>query len=344
MAPEPTPAQVEGKSLVKNLSSEIDDLWARAEGRTPVTPDDAEPRAETPEPTRQRDASGRFASTAAPVEPAPTEPVTETTVDPAEIRRQEYERAKAEYEANEQQQQETAKRVQAEAEFSQRVDRYRGSDTDRAALTRALEAANLGNPTALDAIDVTLPNGQKVSDLRGVAGLTPEEAQNVLNGWRQADEYGDALADRKVGQLIGYWNTEVMSVLQDPDVDASAVTQHATPGGQIKAAIDSTRTTVTRRLTEAHTAEVKVKNAEIERLTERVASLTEERGNRRSNDLAAQDATPDRPGAAGAPRRGLPRTAEEIRAMSADEFFKSGTNDELLRRLSPPTPLRRRAV
>jgi hypothetical protein len=352
---DPTPAQVESKSVVKSLSDDIDGLWGKLDG---LKVENQQPRAErqepaepTPEPqqpTRQRDENGRFLPKAetAQSEPAPAEPVAEATpteaIDPAELRRQAYEQAKAEYEANERAQREAAARVQAEAEFSQRVERYRGSDADRAALQRALEAANLGNPSALDAIDVTLPNGQKVSELRGVAGLTPEEAQNVLNGWKQADELGDALADRKVGQLVGYWNNEVMAELQDPDVDAAAVTRHQTPGAQMRALKESVRAKVTQRLTDAHAVEIKAKDAEIARQAERIASLTEERGNRRSADLAANAATPDRPGAAGSPRRDLP-TPDELRSMSADEAFKSGAIDRLFQSIPGGLPARRRA-
>lgn len=337
---DPTPAQVESKSLIAQTSGEIDDLWGKLGGLRPDAgqpaereappAEDASPPAET---GRQRDEKGRFVKPEAQPAETPTEPVAGTpppTADPAEIERQVRERIDREQQAA----RDAEEKIRAEQRFHEEVGYYSGLPADRDAVAEALREYNLGNPAPLDALDVVLPNGKRVSEImrpdgsKG-PGLTAAEAQNLANSWGQADRYGDALADRKIQQVIGYWDAQTQSALADPDVDAARVREYRTPGEQIKAAIDTTRERVTARLAEAHQKVVAEKDAEIATLTERVKSLVNERGNLTSQQMAASAATPDRPGQPGSVRRDLP-TPDQLRDMSADEAFRSGAIDRLL--------------
>jgi hypothetical protein len=346
-----TPSQADSQDFRANLDAEIDALWAQAEGKAP-SPD---PETPAQRETRTRNERGQFTSAssvqatadAAPG-PAPTtetaEPVAEAAppADQATLEQQAYEKAKADFERQQDAERAARERIEAEQRFDQEVGAYAGHAADRAALQEALEAANLGDYRALEALDVVLPNGKKVSEVRpdGAKGLTQEEAQNLAIAWRNADRYGDALAGRKIQQLIGYWDQQTQTALADPDVDAAAVRAYRTPGEQIKAAIDTTRANVEKRLTTAHQAELAARDKTIAEQAERINSLVNERGNLTSQRQAASAATPDRPGAPGNLRRDLP-TPEELSDMSVDEAFKSGTIDRLFQ--SIPGGTRRRA-
>ena len=346
---EPTPSQADSRDFRANLDAEIDALWAQAEGRAPADPEpvaDAEtPSAET----RTRNERGQFVKAETASEPAPTtEPdatVAEAaapSADQVTLEQQAYEKAKADFERQQEAERAARERIEAEQRFEQEVGAYAGHAADRAALQEALEAANLGDYRALEALDVVLPNGKKVSEVRpdGSVGLTQEEAQNLAIAWRNADRYGDALAGRKIQQLIGYWDQQTQTALSDPDVDAAAVRAFRTPGEQIKAAIDTTRANVEKRLTTAHAAELAARDKTIAEQAERINSLVNERGNLASQRQAASAATPDRPGTPGNLRREIP-TPEEIAAMPADEFFKSGMNDRVLRAIQGGVSTRR---
>ncbi len=317
---DPTPAQVESKSVVNALSSEIDDLWKQAAKppaeRTPREPEQPEAVAEPPAP-----------------EPAAEPAKAETTPPPpdtATLEQQAYERARTELAAQQDAERKAADRLASEQRIRQQQEAYIGAQADYDAVNAAIRAASAGDFTVLDALDVMLPNGKRVSEVKGDKGLTAEEAAGVLNAWDQARAYEDVMGDRKVSQILDYWNREVLAALNDPDVDAAAVTKHESPAKQMEALKTSIRDRVTKRLTEAHTAELAARDKTIAEQTERINSLVNERGNLVSQRTAAQTATIDRPGQPGGQRRDLPRTAEEIRAMSADDFFKSGTADRLL--------------
>lgn len=328
---DPTPAQVESRSVVGKLSSEIDDLWRQADKpaseRTPKQPD---PVAEAPAP-----------EPAAEPEPARAETPPQAP-DQAELDRQAEERVRTRMAAEQEAERKATEKLANEQRFRQQQEAYTGAQADYDAVNAALRAASAGDYTALDALDVLLPNGKRVSEVKnGEKGLTAEEAAGVLNAWDQARTYEDVMGDRKVSRILDYWNAEVLATLNDPDVDAASVTQHDSPGKQMEALKASIRDGVTKRLTEAHAAELAARDKTISEQAERINSLVNERGNRNSQQLAARTATPDRPGQPGAPRADLPRTPEEIRSMSADEFFKSGTADRLLQVLPGGAPRRR---
>lgn len=311
---ESTPAEI--TSSTPELDRDIEDLWAKAEGKAPTQdpPPAAEPVTATDPPPAES--------------PKTDAPKAETppAADPAEIERQVRERIAAE----ERTRQQTEDRLRADQQHRQAAEAYVGPEADYQAVNQALRAALAGDTSALDALDVVLPNGKKVSEVKGDKGLTDSEAANLLTAWDTARKFEDAVGDRKVQRIVDLWNSRVMSVLGDPDVDTAAVTKEADPAAQMQAAIESTRAAVTRRLTEAHTAEIKAKDAEIAKLNERVTSLTNERGNLTSQRQAAGAATVDRPGQPGALRTDLP-SPEDLRRMPADEFFKSGLSDRLLR-------------
>jgi hypothetical protein len=347
---EPTPSQADSRQFKAKLDQEIDDLWAQAEGRAPADPT-PEPAVDDETPaqreTRARNERGQFvkadpAPAAAAAEPV--EPVAEATAPPADqatLEQQAYEKAKADFERQQEADRTARERIEAEQRFEQEVGYYAGFPNDRQAVLDALEANDLGNPSLLDALDVTLPNGKKVSEVRpdGSKGLTPEEARNLTIAWRNADKYGDALAGRKLQSLIGYWDQQTQTALQHPDVDAAKVRAFRTPGEQMQAAIETSVASAEKRK-DAEIAAIRAStDAEIKRLSDRVDSLVNERGNLTSQRQAASAATPDRPGAPGTLRSSLP-TPEEIEAMSPDEFFKSGAGDRLLQ--SIPGGLSRR--
>lgn len=348
---EPTAAQAEGSSLVKKTSREIDDLWAKVEGR-------AAPEA-TPEPTnddvaapatRTRDEHGRFIKAEAPApEPAATEAATpEATtseaappaVDHDAIERQVRDRIEAESRAK----QEAEQKVRAEAEYRSTYEAYIGRDDDYSAVNAALRAAQRGDDGALDALDVVLPNGKRVSQVRadGLKGLTAAEASQLLDTWDQNRSYEDVMGTRKVQQILSYWDAQTQQALGHPDVDAAKVREHRTPGDQMKAAIETSVASAERRKDAEYAPKLAAKDSEIEKLTQRVASLTNERGNLTSQQLAARAASPDRPGAPGAVPRELP-TPDQLRDMSPEDAFKSGAIDRLFQLLpGGAVPTRRR--
>lgn len=339
---DPTPAQIEGKNLVKQTSAEIDDLWSKIEGTkgaapSEPTPEPADEAAATPAPEagRQRDEHGRFVKAEAePAEPAveTVEPVAETpppAVDPEAIERQVRERIEHEQQLA----REAEEKVKAEQQYRSTYEAYIGHESDYAAVTAALRAAQRGDTSLLDALDVVLPNGKRISEVTGGArGLQASEASSLLDTWDQNRAYEDVMGTRKVQQILSYWDSQTQQALASPDVDAAKVREYRTPGEQMQAAIDTTRAAVEKRLGEKHTAEIKAKDAEIERLTQRVASLVNEGGNLASQQRAAQAASPERPGQPGSVPRDIP-TPEQLRDMSPEEFFKSGLSDRLFQSL-----------
>lgn len=325
---DPTPAQAESKSVVASLSDEIDGLWSRLEGKPQGEPEPAAPtpQAETPKPEPKAETPAE--------QPAPA-------VDEAEYER----RARAKIEAEAAAQREAEERIARQAEYEQRVAAYTGSQADYDAVERALlAAATTSDYSLLDALDVTLPNGQKVSELKaGQKGLTLEEAGSVLQAWKTNRAYQDTVGDAKVKRVLDYWNQEVLSTLQHPDVDAASVIKHESPAQQMRAVIESVTAKVTQRIEAPLRAELKARDEKIAAQEQRIQSLLNERGNLSTQARAAAAASPDRPGLpAGAPRD-LPRTPEEIRNMSADDFFKSGVHERLLRAIPSGVGGRRRA-
>jgi hypothetical protein len=338
---EPTPSQVESQSFVKQLDDEIEGLWAKVEGRAPqeaTEPDDA---GETPpEPAKARTAPAE--PVAADVAAKTDETAKPDDADPEAIRQRAYDEARAKIEAEARIKAEAEARVRAEQEYQQAVAAYTGPQADYDAVMRAARLAMAGDHSALDALDVTLPNGQKVSQVKGgEKGLTQAEASALLDSWDQARKYQQTLGDVHVQKILGYWDREVRSALADPDVDADAVTRHAEPAKQMAALRDAVRERVTKRLGEAHAAEIAAKDDEIKRLGERVTSLQNERGNLVSQARASTASSPDRPGEPGALRREIP-TPDEVHRMSTEEFFKSGTNERLLQAIPGGAATRRR--
>lgn len=302
---------------INAVSSEIDDLWAQATRQSPEPEAPAaEPAAKDPPPEPVAEAKQPEAKK----DDAPK--VDEPPADQAELERRAYEKVKADYERQAQATRAAEERVRSEQQFQERVAAYTGNQADYDAVNAALRLAARGDYAALDNLDVLLPNGKRVSEVKGgQKGLTQEEAAGVLDAWESARTFQDIVGDAKVQRILSYWNNEVMTALQHPDVDAASVTQHAEPFKQMQALRDSVIASVTKRLTEAHTAEVKAKDAEIAKLTERVNSLVNERGNLVSQATASQSATPERQGAPGQLRRDIP-SPDELAAMSTDEAFK----------------------
>lgn len=336
-ATDPTPAQVESRSVVESLSKDIDSLWSQLEAKS-------EPRNE-----RERPASEPQAETPPPAPEATPEPVkadaTPPPADQGELERQAEQRVRERIERERQAQEAAEAKVRAEAEYAARVAAYTGHQADYDAVERALLAANASSDySLLDALDVTLPTGQKVSELKaGQKGLTPEEAASLLQAWKTNRAYQDVVGDAKVRRVLDYWNREVMETVRHPDVDADAVLKHESPAAQMRAVIESVTERVGERVAAPLRAELKARDEKIAAQEQRIQSLLNERGNLSSQARAAEAASPDRPGLpAGAPRD-LPRTAEEIRRMSADEFFKSGVHERLLRAIPTGGNQRRRA-
>lgn len=345
---DPTPAQVESRTVVSKLSTEIDDLWKQAE-KPPAeraTPEPAAPPAPVAEAPPVAEA--KASDTPKPDDqPKADAPKTEDAPPPtqAELEQRAYEKAKADFEAQQDATRKAAERLQSEQAFQSRKQAYTGSETDYQAVNAALRAYLNGDALALDSLDVTLPNGQKVSQVKaGQKGLTEQEAATLLNAWDMARGFEDVMGDQKVGRVIQFWNDEVISVLQHPDVDGPTVMQHQSPGKQMQAVIESVAKKVTDRLTTAHTAELAARDKTIAEQAQRIESLVNERGNLTSQRAASEAASPDRPGQAGAPRRALPSTPEDIKAMPYDEFFKSGMHERLLSAIPGGlSPQRRRA-
>lgn len=321
-----TASQTDSKSLTADLDAEIESLWAKAEGREPETP-------ATPEPVEAK------VETA----PAPEPPKTETTPPAPEIDRAAIEaEVRVKYEAEQQVKADAENKVRAEAEYRSGYEAYVGAETDYAAVNAALRAAQLNDYTLLDALDVTLPNGRKVSQVKpgGEKGLTPEEAAGVLNAWDQNRAYEDIMGTRKVAQVLDYWDAQTREALASPDVDSAAVRKFRTPGEQMKAAIDSTRTNAEKRKDAEYAPQIADRDKKIAEQAQRIDSLVNERSNLTSQQFAAAAASPDRPGQPGVINRDLP-TPEEIARMSPEEFFKSGTNDRLLRSIQGGVTTRR---
>lgn len=344
---EPTASQVEGKGLVQQTSREIDDLWAKVEGRSAPEPEataEAAPAEAQAPATRTRDEHGRFRAAEAPApEPAPAEPAAETpptAVDHDVIERQVRERLEAESRAKH----EAEQKVLAEQQYRSTYEAYIGRDDDYSAVNAALRAAQRGDDGALDALDVVLPNGKRVSQVRadGLKGLTAAEASQLLDTWDQNRSYEDVMGTRKVQTILSYWDAQTQAALGHPDVDAAKVREHRTPGDQMKAAIETSVASAERRKDAEYAPRLAAKDSEIERLTQRVASLSNERGNLTSQQLAARSASPDRPGAPGAVPRELP-TPDQLREMSPEDAFKSGAIDRLFQLLpGGAVPTRRR--
>lgn len=343
---DPTPAQVESRSVVKDLTSEIDGLWSQLEAPAPAP---AERRAE-PEPEAAAEAPAPAVQDAPP--PKADAPKTEDAAPPppaaddrAEIERQAEQRVRERIEREARAEREAAERIEAQADYQRRVAAFTGSQADYEAVERALLAANArADYSLLDALDVALPTGQKVSELKaGQKGLTPEEAATLLQAWQTNRAYQDVVGDAKVRRVLDYWNREVVEALGHPDVDGPAVMKHESPAKQMRAVIESVTAKVTQRVEAPLRAEIAARDERIAAQEQRIQSLLVERGNLSSQARAAEAATPDRPGLPAGTPRDLPRTAEEIRAMSADEFFKSGTADRLLRAIPSTTGQRRRA-
>jgi len=319
---DPTPSQVDSKQVKSGLDAEIDSLWAEAEGRAPkaLMGEDA-----TPEPP---------ATGTAPPPKAETPKADEKPPEPdrATIEREAEERARARIADEQRATQEADTRLRAEQTHRQQYEAYVGPDADYQAVNLALRQAFTGDATALNDLDVVLPNGQKVSQIKGEKGLTEAEAANLLTAWDTARKYEDVMGTRKVQQLVDLWNADIMRTLSDPDVDTAAVTRHAQPHQQMEALRDSVRERVTKRLTDQHTEVVKAKDAEIKRLSDRVESLVTERSTLTSHQTASAAATPDRPGQPGAARPSVP-TPEELAEMPFDQAFKSGAIDRVLQSL-----------
>lgn len=341
---DPTPAQVESQSVVGKLSSEIDDLWARAEGRT--APDPAPEATDDAPATTGRDESGRFqkadAPTPDPVAEAIDAPTTDETPAPAIDREAIIREERARIEAENAERERARQQIEAEAQRRQTYEAYIGPDADYEAVNTALRAAQRGDTTLLANLDVVLPNGKRVSQVRedGEKGLTAAEAASLMDTWDSNRGYEDVMGTRKVQQVLAFWDQQTVAALSDPDVDGQRVRSFQTPGEQMKAAIDTTRANVERRLTEKHAAEIKAKDAEIKAQSERIESLLNERTTLRSGQRAAGAATPDRPGQPATVRTGLP-SIEELRQMSPEDFFKSGVNDRLLQVIPGGTQRRR---
>jgi hypothetical protein len=330
---EPTPSQVESRSVVKQLDDEIEGLWAKVEGKAPPEPE-ADPAPEPEQPPAEQPKADVAAKTDETAKP--------DDADPEAIRQRAYDEARAKIEAEARIKAEAEARVRAEQEYQQAVAAYTGPQADYDAVMRAARLAMAGDHSALDALDVTLPNGQKVSQVKGgEKGLTQAEASALLDSWDQARKYQQTLGDVHVQKILGYWDREVRSALADPDVDADAVTRHAEPAKQMAALRDAVRERVTKRLGEAHAAEIAAKDDEIKRLGERVTSLQNERGNLVSQARASTASSPDRPGEPGALRREIP-TPDEVHRMSTEEFFKSGTHERLLQAIPGGAATRRR--
>ncbi len=342
---DPTPAQVESQSVVGKLSSEIDDLWARAEGRT--APDPAPEATDDAPATTGRDESGRFQKAdqtppADPVSEAIDAPTTDETPAPAIDREAIIREERARIEAENAERERARQQIEAEAQRRQTYEAYIGPDADYEAVNTALRAAQRGDTTLLANLDVVLPNGKRVSQVRedGEKGLTAAEAASLMDTWDSNRGYEDVMGTRKVQQVLAFWDQQTVAALSDPDVDGQRVRSFQTPGEQMKAAIDTTRANVERRLTEKHAAEIKAKDAEIKAQSERIESLLNERTTLRSGQRAAGAATPDRPGQPATVRTGLP-SIEELRQMSPEDFFKSGVNDRLLQVIPGGTQRRR---
>lgn len=322
---DPTPTQTDSKKFNAALDADIDSLWAQAEGKAPrellgedATPEPepkAEPKAEAPK---------------KPAEPKPETPPAEPSR--AEIEQQAETRARAKIEAEQQATRDAEARIRAEQQHKQAAEAYVGPESDYTAVNTALRQALTGDYSALDGLDVVLPNGQTVSQVKGAKGLTQEEAANLLTAWDTARKYESVMGDRKVQRILDLWNSSVMRVLSDPDVDTAAVTRNPNPDQQMEALRDSVRDRVTKRLSAQHDEVVKAKDAEIEKLTQRVTSLTNERGNLASQRTAAAAASVDRPGQPGALRPSVP-SPEELAAMPFEEAFKSGAIDRVLQSL-----------
>lgn len=337
-ATDPTPAQVESRSVVADLSKDIDSLWSQLEAKPAP-----QPRAE-----REQPAPETKAETPPPAPEATPEPVKAEAAPPAdqaELERQAEQRVRERMERERQAQEAAEAKVRAEAEYAARVDAYTGAQADYDAVERALLAANAtADYSLLDALDVTLPTGQKVSELKaGQKGLTPEEAASLLQSWKVARAYQDVVGDAKVRRVLDFWNREVLDTVRHPDVDADAVLKHESPAAQMRAVIESVTAKVGERVAAPLRAELKARDEKIAAQEQRIQSLLNERGNLSSQARAAEAASPDRPGLPAGPPRDLPRTADEIRRMSADEFFKSGVHERLLRAIPSGGNQRRRA-
>ncbi|HVQ45096.1 MAG TPA: hypothetical protein VMT30_09155 [Candidatus Saccharimonadia bacterium] len=324
---DPTPTQTDSKSFTKQIDSEIDDLLAQMEGRAPKTlmGEDAAP---DPPSTEEKPAPAKAdvpkAEALKADTPAPTTP------DTAEIERAAEDRARARIADEQRVQQEADRRIRDEQQFKAQTAAYVGSDDDYGAVEQAVWQHLQGDSSALNGLDVVLPNGKKVSEVKGSAGLTEDEAANLMTAWKTARRFEDVMGDRKVQRIVDLWNHEITSsrVLADPDVDQAAVTQHTQPHDQMRALRDTVRDRVTKRLTTEHAEVVKAKDAEIKRQADRIDSLVNERGNLTANRRAADAATVDRPGQPGA-RPTVP-TPEELAAMPFEQAFKSGAIDRVL--------------
>jgi hypothetical protein len=332
---DPTPAQRESKTVVGKLTGEIDDLWSQIEQRATADP---------PAPRERETVQAETAPPAAAAEPAPSDTPPPAAPDTAELERVAYEKAKTDLQARQEAERRAQERLAGEQAYRSQADAYLGAESDYAAVNAALRQAMTGDYSALDALDVMLPTGQKVSQVKaGAKGLTQDEAVGVLNAWETARRFEGVMGDRKVQRIVDLWNSAVLKELDHPDVDKAAVIAHPNPDQQMAALRDGVIAKVTARLTEAHRAEIKAKDAEIKEQAERIKSLVAERPNLASQERARSAASPDRPAQGGAQPRDLPRTPEEIRRMSADDFFKSGTNDRLLASIPGGVSTRRRA-
>lgn len=328
---DPTPTQTDSKKVTSALDAEIDALWAEAEGKSPkklMGEDASEPVAEDPPAPKPEKAEAPQPKQDAPKAEAKPADQSPPAVDPAEIERQ----VRARIDAEQATVRQTEERIRNEQQYRQQYEAYVGPDTEYQTVVSALEDAQAGDYAALDGLDVMLPDGRKTSQVKGTKGLTQEEAVGIKRAWDTARKYENVMGDRKVQRLVDLWNSDIMRTLSDPDVDVSVVTKHTQPHQQMEALRDSVRERVTKRLTDQHTEAVRAKDAEIERLNQRVTSLVNERGNVTSQQRASTAASVERPGQPGTVRQSVP-TPEELAEMPFEEAFKSGAIERVLRSL-----------
>jgi hypothetical protein len=319
---EPTPAQSEGQALKAQLDREIEDLWAKAEGRA-----EPDPVAEPTAPVKD-----------APPKPEPKPADAPPAVDVEAIRREESERITREAEQRQKAAEDLARQQQAQADYEASVSAYLGQQSDVDAVQAALEASIRGDYTLLDGLDVLLPTGKRSSEIKGTKGLTPDEAISLRDYWQASRSLGDAAGDRKARYIVELWNQEVVAEVNHPDVDAETVLAQQQPALQMRALRESVTSRVTARLTAEHTAVLAERDQTITDQAERIKSLENERSNLVVQGRIADTATPTAPGQGISGRRDLPPPGE----LSTEEFFKPGVADRYFQLIEGGATGRRR--